>query len=168
MKMRFGDFVFLENPTKLNLIYSKNINVVCVPDVGSFAQNIGKSARIVRGESVLIGENAIDEFEKLVALFDLNQESKLLILPNGEMFFSYFSKLEMNGNGKHKKINYSFEFIEDMLKEDQVKKQYTLQPGDTLKQIALKNNVGIDRIFKNNPDLLKKRNKLQSKEELML
>ena len=142
--------------------------MVCVPDVGSFAQNIGKSARIVRGESVLIGEDAIDEFEKLVALFDLNQESKLLILPNGEMFFSYFSKLEMNGNGKHKKISYSFEFIEDMLKEDQVKKQYTLQPGDTLKQIALKNNVGIDRIFKSNPDLLKKRNKLQSKEELML
>ena len=60
------------------------------------------------------------------------------------------------------------EFIEDMLKEDQVKKQYTLQPGDTLKQIALKNNVGLDRIFKNNPDLLKKRNKLQGKEELML
>ncbi|MGN1039732.1 MAG: hypothetical protein ACI4PI_03545 [Oscillospiraceae bacterium] len=84
-------------------IYSKNINVVCVPDVGSFAQNIGKSARSVRGESVLIGEDAIDEFERLVALFDLNQESKLLILPNGEMFFSYFSKLEMNGNGKHKK-----------------------------------------------------------------
>ena len=55
-----------------------------------------------------------------------------------------------------------------MLKEDQVKKQYTLQPGDTLKQIVLKNNVGFDRIFKNNPDLLKKRNKLQGKEELML
>lgn len=136
--------------------------------MGSFAQNIGKAARIVRGESVFVGEDAIDEFERLVALFDLNQESKLLILPNGEMFFSYFSKLEMNGSGRHKRINYSFEFIEDMLKEDQVKKQYTLQPGDTLKQIALKNNVGLDRIFKNNPDLLKKRNKLQSKEELML
>ncbi|MGN1034102.1 MAG: LysM peptidoglycan-binding domain-containing protein [Oscillospiraceae bacterium] len=139
-----------------------------MPGVGSLAQNIGKSARIVCGESVLIGEDAINEFERLVALFDLSQESKPLILPNGEMFFSYFSKLEMNGDGKHKKINYSFEFMEDMLKEDQVKKQYTLQPDDTLKQIALKNKVGLDRIFKNNPDLLKKRNKLQSKEELTL
>lgn len=167
MKMQFGSFVFLENPIKLNLTYSKNINIIFIPDVGEFAQNVGRAAKIVRGEALFTGENSNYEFEKLVAFFDLSQESKLLILPNGEMFFSYFSKLELKGEGGAKKINYSFEFIEDMQKKKKNSKTYKVTQNDTILQVALKNKVGIDHILKNNSHLINK-DKLKVGEDLQL
>jgi hypothetical protein len=116
MLMQFGKFVFKENPVKLNVKYGRKLILVNIPEIGELAQNRGKVARIVSGEGIFFGSNAFEEFEKLVTLFDTVEESKMLVLPDNEMFWGYFSKLSLNGEGANK-VKYSFEFVEDCLKK---------------------------------------------------
>jgi hypothetical protein len=111
--MQFGEFVFKENPVKINVKYGRNLNRINVTGVGEIILNRGKAARTVEGEGVIVGYDALQRFNKLAVLFETSEEAKILVLPNGKAFWSHFSKLAMNGEGNVGKVRYSFEFVED-------------------------------------------------------
>ncbi|GHV30795.1 hypothetical protein FACS189481_5440 [Clostridia bacterium] len=121
MLMQFGEFVFKENPIKINVKYARNLNLITIPGLGEIVQNKGKAARIVNGEGLFCGQSALKEFERLTTLFESSDDTKLLVLPSGEIFFGYFSKLLLMGEGSAEKVRYSFEFIEDCLRERSAK-----------------------------------------------
>ncbi|MDR1260296.1 MAG: hypothetical protein LBJ83_01010 [Oscillospiraceae bacterium] len=116
MLMQFGGFVFKENPVKINIKYGRNLNMVNITGCGSIILNRGKTPRVAEGEGVIVGRNTLRKFTELMAVFDESEESKMLVLPNGETFWSFFSKLSMVGEGDVEKIRYSFEFVEDCVK----------------------------------------------------
>ncbi|MDR2817769.1 MAG: hypothetical protein LBB04_03535 [Oscillospiraceae bacterium] len=121
MLMQFGEFVFKENPIKINIKYARNLNLISIPGVGEIVQNKGRLARIVNGEGLLCGQSALKDFEKLTALFEASDDAKLLVLPSGEIFPGYFSKLLFMGEGSAERVRYSFEFVENCLQEGSAK-----------------------------------------------
>lgn len=110
--------------------------------------------RVITGEGILIGDDLMKEFEKISNLHT-QKNSGLLYLPNITPFYCYFNDLQVLGQAGELVLRYKFEFIEDCVRNStnikSIKSYYIAKKGETLVEIASKNNIGLEKIKLLNP-----------------
>lgn len=154
--LKFKDYQFKFNPEKFSVLQQRRIKTFNTPFDDVYMQDLGFKPKVITGEGVLIGNNLMSEFEKLSNLQN-QKESGLLYLPNLSPFYCFFNNLEIVGKAGEFLLRYKFEFLEDVMKNNKkiraVKSFYVVKSGETLVEIAMKNNISVEKLKELNPNV---------------
>lgn len=158
-KMSFNNYVWSHNPRKINIEEEKNIVEFMLPFNKNILQNLGRKKRIVKGEGELFGVTCFNEFKELRELY-LADNSAYLKLPGIDPFLARFSSLKMVGEANEDVLTYTFEFIEEIEYDSEIRGDladgyYIASDGDTLWTIANKYNISVSTLLELNKDIRK-------------
>ena len=110
--MRYKDYVWPHNPRVYTITYERNVAVHKVPFGRYQLQDLGMTRRVMRGEGAFVGEDAYDEFKKLVTVF-YEDGSGLLVHPVWQSASAYFVDLSLAQEPTPNYVAYTFTFWED-------------------------------------------------------
>lgn len=171
--MKYGDYVWPHNPRLYEMEFSRRIVNHKVPFGTYILSDLGRDARILRGEGEFVGEGAYEEFKKLANLFYLN-EPKILVHPIWQSAKAWFVSLKLKQEPKEDFVSYEFEFLEccdgysaqaklvPQVKDTAVnvkagcsaaKKTWTVKKGDTMWAIARANSMTLAQLVALNPQV---------------
>lgn len=172
--MRFKDFTWPHNPEVYTVEHRRRIAVHQVPFGQCVMQELGGSYRVLKGEGVFVGEDAYEQFRRLVQVFREDGPG-LLVHPVWQTERAYFAALEMTEEPLPDFVRYRFEFWEDWGGYDggwkdvtpesggneeaakdgggQNGKTHAVRKGDTLWGIARQYSVGLEALLKVNPQI---------------
>ena len=148
--MRFKDFTWPHNPEVYTVEHRRRIAVHQVPFGQCVMQELGGSYRVLKGEGVFVGEDAYEQFRRLVQVFREDGPG-LLVHPVWQTERAYFAALEMTEEPLPDFVRYRFEFWEDC--GGQNGKTHAVRKGDTLWGIARQYSVGLEALLKVNPQI---------------
>lgn len=171
LPMRFGDFVWPHNPKIYEIEYNRRIVCHKVP-FGLYAlSDMGREARILRGEGEFIGENAYEDFRKLAAMF-YSDTPRILVHPIWQSAPAWFVSLKLKQEPRRDFVSYEFEFWESFSGYELLPKvalntvassskaeipaarhTYTIKSGDTLWGLAKTNGISLSELLKLNPQI---------------
>ena len=127
-----------------------------MPFAGDVVWDMGYKARIVRGQGQFTGKNAMQEYSRLLAVYN-EQGAGLLALPEQKPFAAFFTVLAVTGEAQPFGVSYSFEFVEDTkLRGRQTAAErilYIAAENDTLFSIAARHRVTVEQLLALNPDI---------------
>ena len=156
-RMSYKNYVWKNNPKKLSIEEEKNIKDYAIPFAPNLLQNLGRGKRIVKGVGEFFGDNFLDEYKELRALY-LSNEEGYLKLPNTQPFLASFKYLNMIGNAAENCLTYTFEFWEKIEEPqntiiDLSNKYYIANEGQNLWDIAYKYNMSVSSLMDLNPEI---------------
>jgi len=169
--MRFGDFVWPHNPRIYEIEYNRRIVCHKVP-FGLYAlTDMGRDARILRGEGEFVGEDAYEQFKKLATVF-FSDKPGLLVHPIWQSAPAWLVSLKLRQEPRKDYVSYEFEFwesfegyelsakavltaAEDTSGDQTVKERltYTIKSGDTLWGLSRANGLSLSELLALNPQI---------------
>ncbi len=169
--MRFGDFVWPHNPKIYEIEYNRRIICHKVPFGLYTLSDMGRDARILRGEGEFVGENAYADFKKLATMF-YSDEPKMLVHPIWQSAPAWLVSLKLKQEPRRDYVGYEFEFwecfegyelsakavisdasnvtVEELSTE---RLTYTIKNGDTLWGLAKANGLSLSELLVFNPQI---------------
>ncbi len=151
--MRFSGFEWHHNPREISFECDKKVNEFIVPKNTAEVQDSGRKNMIVRGVGELYGEDCLDQFASLLALFKKGGTG-VLSIENFEPIFAVFESVKLIGAPRENILTYSFVFREVMEEKERRKTAlYTAQNGENLWDISYKFGVVIDELVRLNPQI---------------
>ena len=181
--MRFKDYTWPHNPETCRVELERKMAVQKAPFGGYVLQDLGTLCRVMRGEGVFAGENAYEEFRKLMKVFE-DDGAGTLVHPVWRAMKAHFVALEVLEEPKPDYVRYRFEFWEsrsetgmellaagqktagssrsvaatalgagDAEGERATEEYYTVVKGDTLWGIALRYDVTLGELIRWNPQI---------------
>jgi LysM repeat protein len=153
--MQYKDYLWENNPEKIEIIQMKNIKDLIIPDVGDIIQDMGLKARVVRGDGIFFKEGRFESFVRLSEVFK-EQTSGELIVPGFVPMKAFFVSLKLEGSTA-KYLRYSFEFKEESrrteINEVMERKYYEVLENESLWQIARKTRIDVAVLVGLNPEI---------------
>lgn len=155
-KIRYKGFEWEHNPESLSVIHSDNINEQKLFSGKSVLRKLSAKCRVIKGRGKLSGYDCLEQFNRLLKL-QSEPSSGILTLPEEKPFYAYFKKLELICEPVDNEVTYSFEFIEDSVRNTVIKEKYfhTVSDGETLWDISYIYGVDIDTLVELNPEIMR-------------
>lgn len=151
--MRFSGYEWHHNPREIKFECDKKINELLAPNAGAIVQDAGRKNMIVKGTGELYGENCLEQFNALLALFKRGGTG-VLSIEKITPFFAVFESIKLIGTPKDNVLTYSFVFREVMEeKQSNPPALYTAENGENLWDISYKFSVPIDELIRLNPEV---------------
>ena len=110
--MRYKDYTWPHNPEVYTVEHQRRMAVHPVPYGRCVVQDLGGAYRVLRGEGVFAGENAYEQFRKLVEVFRQDGPG-LLVHPVWQAERAWFVELTVTEEPLPDYVRYSFAFWED-------------------------------------------------------
>lgn len=152
MGMSFKNFVWRNNPTKLDVTAEKNLKETVLPFTGSTVESLGERKRHVTGEGYFVGEDCWEQWNALKAVYTGGAGS--LMLPGQSPFPAVMDSLKLIGVSGKSLVKYSFSFTEADSEEENVGlKTCIAREGESLWDYACKYNLTIDAVTAANPNI---------------
>ena len=149
--MRFKGVEWHHNPREITFSCEKEINELHAPYGRSYVQNTGRRNMLIKGEGELFGDDCMEQFERLYALFQ-EGGSGVLAIPKLGAVYAVFEELKLKGVPKPDGLTYSFTFREVMERVPaEVQTAYTAAQGETLWDVSYRFDIVIDRLVALNP-----------------
>ncbi len=153
-RLRFGRFVWPNNPTNTKMKCAKNIESFNIPYTGSLMQNYGGIARVFTGEGEFHGSSALLNFFRLYSLFR-EDGSKQLYVPGFANYAAYFTEYNFIGEPGPGIVKYTFTFVEDVFTDaeytEPIVAEITAASGDTLWSLSAEYGVPFQYLVELNP-----------------
>ena len=94
LKMRFGSFVWPNNPRTYTLSCKRQTAVHKIPMGGFAVQDLGRTATVMQGEGEFFGAGAYDTFQELLSVFQKGGQ-QMLVHPVWQTASAYFTELTL-------------------------------------------------------------------------
>lgn len=169
--MRYKDYVWPHNPESYHVRFSRLLAAHKAPFGGTVVQDLGTTYRVMEGEGEFVGEEAYQEFRKLLEVFS-EGGAGLLIHPVWQAERAHFAELELTEEPRSDYVRYRFAFWEDSsesetgLREVTAEEKpsgsggtsasgrvHTVVSGDTLWAIARRYGVALSELIAANPGI---------------
>lgn len=111
LKMRYGNFVWPNNPRTYTLSCKRQTAVHKVPMGGFVVQDLGRNATVMQGEGEFFGAGAYETFQKLLAVFEAGGV-RMLVHPIWQTAGAYFTELSLTQEPRDDYAAYRFEFCQ--------------------------------------------------------
>lgn len=153
-QMRYAGFVWRHNPYSLSFQNEKNTVLLTPPFFSSDVRIFSDKPCVIKGEGELCGEDCIEQYNRLNALFSQRGEGLLSIEGVGS-FYVAFVGLSMLAQPGDNILSYSFEFRRKRYDRIPVTEEaYTQAKADeTLWDIAFRCNKEVEQIIALNPQI---------------
>ena len=149
--MRFKGVEWHHNPREITFSCEKEINELHAPYGRSYVQNTGRRNMLIKGEGELFGDDCMEQFERLYALFQ-EGGSGVLAIPKLGAVHAVFEELKLKGTPRNDVLTYSFVFREVMERVPEASQtSYTAAQGETLWDVSYRFDIVIDRLVALNP-----------------
>lgn len=110
--MKYKSFIWPQNPRVFEMEYQRTLRHCKVPLTELWTvQDLGRRARIIRGEGEFVGDSAYDSFKQLTELFNAGGKG-VLYHPVWGSITAYLSKLSLREEPGEDYLAYRFEFME--------------------------------------------------------
>lgn len=152
--LKFGDFSFPHNPSKLKILCSRKIEQISTPFHGIQQKVSTESVRIITGEGEFFGSDASRQLQTFSSLF--GTPLRLLIIPDYGSFYAFFSDLTVLRQADQS-IHYSFEFTEEVrsVSSSQIlSSSHRVKKDENLFSIAGLYGKTIEELILKNPGLI--------------
>ena len=151
MTMRFKDFTWRDNPTALRVSCERGLAEAAAPFGESLARDLGPRQRKVTGEGAFAGEDAMEQWGRLSALFAAGGPG-LLQLPGVEPLWALLDRLELIGAQGRDLVRYAFSFTEEAGRRPYAGRgRYRAQAGETLWDYARRWGRTVEELAAANP-----------------
>lgn len=151
--MRFAGYEWRHNPREIKFECEKKINELLAPNQGAEIQDAGRKNMVVKGEGELYGNDCLEQFNALLALFKKDGKG-VLAIERITPFFAVFESVKLIGAPRENVLSYSFVFREVMgEKQSDPPAQYTAAQGEDLWDISYKFGIVIDELVRLNPQV---------------
>lgn len=156
--MSYRDYVWPHNPETVRVARAKSIKAYSVPNAGDVLQNMGNGGRVVTGGGAFTGENCMEEFARLTAVFS-EEGSGILRVPGFAPFAAVFTAFSMKGAAQPNCVRYEFEFREDDSGDGKESVsagpgRYVCREGDTLWSVAIRFGTDVETLRTMNPSVI--------------
>lgn len=111
LKMRYGGFVWPNNPRTYTLTAKRQTAVHKVPGGGFVVQDLGRTAAVMQGEGEFYGPGAYETFQALLAVFQKGG-CAALAHPVWSTAGAYFTELQLTQEPRDDYVAYRFTFCE--------------------------------------------------------
>ena len=112
VSMKYKSFIWPANPKTYEVEYQRSMRRTKIPFADSWTvQDMGRNARIFRGEGEFSGDRAYESFRRLAEVFNEGSHG-VLFHPVWGTARASFTKLRMKEEPREDYVSYSFEFIE--------------------------------------------------------
>ena len=111
LKMRYGGFVWPNNPRTYTLTAKRQTAVHKVPMGGFVVQDLGRTAAVMQGEGEFYGPGAYETFRELLAVFQKGG-CAALAHPVWSTAGAYFTELQLTQEPRDDYAAYRFTFCE--------------------------------------------------------
>ena len=111
--MKFKDFVWTKNPEKLSVSITREVKELQIPFYGAVMQDYGAKKRVISGEGEFVGEQCLQTYQALAALFDKG-DSGVLKLPDLPELVAKPVSLSYIATTRPNVLRYQFLFWEDL------------------------------------------------------
>lgn len=111
LKMRYGSFVWPNNPRTYTLSCKRQTAVHKIPMGGFVVQDLGRNAAVLCGEGEFFGKDAYAAFQELLTVFEAGG-ARLLVHPLWQTAGAYFTELALTQEPRDEYVAYRFEFCE--------------------------------------------------------
>ena len=169
LRMRFGSFVWPNNPRTYTISCKRQTAVHKVPMGGFVVQDLGRTATVMKGEGEFFGANAYDTFLELQAVFQKGGRGTL-VHPVWQTAGAYFTELELTQEPRDDYVAYRFTFCEAPgaaeepaagIGQTDGKRFYELREGQTLWTVSNAYGLSMTELLRLNPQIAKP-NEVQS------
>lgn len=149
--MKYKDFDFPSNPSKIVVKAKTNISEGCVIGESPNVSSNAKMAKEISGNGVFFDDKAIFYAQKLCDML-LSTESGILIVPGVYPMDAFFSDFSYEIDTKKNCVSYSFSFVEDCKNKNlQYDFGFTYaKSGENAFDIANRTGTDVETIIKNN------------------
>lgn len=151
MKMKFKDYTFLSNPSKLEIAASTNVRSKPIFGKSSSVSNVSVNPIIVKGSGEFYGDGAEEGCYYLQHLLRCKC-SGILLLPSSGSLTAYLTEFSFSRDACKGGVLYSFTFTEDCSdKEESRRFHYTVAAdGENAFDIAGRCGVSVSVIMAKN------------------
>lgn len=151
--MRFKGVQWHHNPAEISFECDKQINEIKAVSGEAYIQNMGRKNMRISGSGQLFGEDCLEQFDRLLALFEQGG-SGVLAIDGIKPIFAVFESVKIIGRPKPDVLEYSFAFREVMeQKSGNIKKVHIAVEGENLWDVSYKYGISIDTLVALNPDV---------------
>ncbi len=168
--MKYKDYEWPYNPSKLQIKQEKDLVELKLPFVGTVLQNLNCGKKIISGTGELFGSDCFEQYAKLCDLYE-DKEKGLLSIPELGTFLASFKKLNITCSCVPNSIVYYFEFWEDKEiqnnSEAMVANYHIVKPGETIFDIAKIYDKTAAELMKLNP-WIKRPDEIKSGDRVLL
>lgn len=109
--MRFKEFTWRVNPTRLDLECGRSVKETALPFAGAETVDLGPKKRRASGQGYFIGADCLEQWRGLEAVFAQGGPGSLQ-LPGLEPFLAVMDSLTLLGREGSEQIKYGFSFTE--------------------------------------------------------
>lgn len=153
--MRFAGYSWKHNPVELKIENKKIKDSSVFPYFGEVNREGLKACSVISGKGELLGEDCIEQYKKLLGLYDKGTQG-VLSIPGIMPFYAVFSGVSAVGETTPDLISYTFEFTEVSAERKPRKKEYhTVSAGETLYDIAYAEGVSLEALIALNVQLVR-------------
>ena len=110
LRMRFGSFVWPNNPRTYTISCKRQTAVHKVPMGGFVVQDLGRTATVMKGEGEFFGADAYSTFLELLAVFQKGGRGTL-VHPVWQTAGAYLTELELTQEPRDDYVAYRFTFF---------------------------------------------------------
>lgn len=152
--MRFAGFTWEHNPLEINISQENKSNTINLGPFGERKLEGSRKCTVIKGKGELIGENCVEVYEALSALFK-EKKSGILTIPGLPPIRAQFSEFNAQASTLPDVITYSFTFTECESSESYIVKKgkYLAKEGENLFDISDSEGVPLDTLVKLNPHI---------------
>lgn len=169
LRMRFGSFVWPNNPRTYTISCKRQTAVHKVPMRGFVVQDLGRTATVMKGEGEFFGADAYSTFLELLAVFQKGGRGTL-VHPVWQTEGAYLTELELTQEPRDDYVAYRFTFCEAPgaaeepaagIGQTDGKRFYELREGQTLWTVSNAYGLSMTELLRLNPQIAKP-NEVQS------
>lgn len=153
-RMRYRGYVWRHNPYKLSFFDEKSTAEILPPFSSSDIRVFSEKPCVIKGEGELFGEDCVEQYNRLKALFYEHDEGILSIEDAGS-FYVAFVDLSMLSEPKDNILSYAFTFRQKKCDRIPVSEErYDIAGEDeTLWDIAFRCHKTVEEIIALNPQI---------------
>ena len=169
LRMRFGSFVWPNNPRTYTISCKRQTAVHKVPMGGFVVQDLGRTATVMKGEGEFFGADAYSTFLELLAVFQKGGRGTL-VHSVWQTAGAYLTELELTQEPRDDYVAYRFTFCEAPgaaeepaagIGQTDGKRFYELREGQTLWTVSNAYGLSMTELLRLNPQIAKP-NEVQS------
>ncbi len=168
LRMRFGSFVWPNNPRTYTISCKRQTAVHKIPMGGFAVQDLGRTATVMQGEGEFFGAGAYDTFQELLSVFQKGGQ-QMLVHPVWQTASAYFTELTLTQEPRDDYLAYRFTFCEAPGAAEEAagdeetngRRFYELREGQTLWTVSNAYGLSMTELLRLNPQIAKP-NEVQS------
>lgn len=169
-KMSFGDFVFFQNPEKIEIVSKRKIAKKEIPNNCDTVWDFGYGGRSIKGKGEFFGSDCVEQFKYL---HDVMKHGGVhaLYIPGVGKINAVFNNLTMLGEDHENAVSYSFVFTEVCSRKalfDDTVKEISAQDGECLWDIAFRTGIEVEKLLQANPNIRRADTELTENERIYL